>query len=383
MAEQTKEKENICIRRPKSFRCDQEYAGADASYGFDHILVPPYRHLRELGSGSFGVVILAQDNVTKEFVVIKYFKRDDNTGRRLAAREVAMLRLIKGSRSSKCPPSLPCYKRHFYDTKRERFAIVQSFSRGATVQQWLVDRDPGDITQLSREQIKGAFSPFVIDILTALRYLHKRDIIHGDVKPDNMSINPETKKSMLLDIGGSCVAREKTGFVASCYTNRPAWTPSYASPAIYQEYSMRKTMTKEVGQKGDMWAFGLSLVHAVSFQRTFRDIRVIETFLSRHIMEEEKQLYSLMGALLKTNDDERPGASAALLRMRAPSQRPVDTVVTLGPYWAQGKRRVITIAGHPKAKSKKSSTSSTQQTRRASDATLAQTSLTSKSRTGR
>lgn len=81
-------------------------------------------------------------------------------------------------------------------------------------------------------------------ILSALSFMHARNICHRDMKPDNIIFNPTTGQIKLIDFGFACISREKLRVFCG--------TPSFMSPEIVskKDYS---------GDKADVWASGIIL----------------------------------------------------------------------------------------------------------------------------
>ena len=131
--------------------------------------------------------------------------------------------------------------------------------------------------ELSKEVDKRGTIPepmaksIAVQILSALRYLHQRNIVHRDIKPDNILIasrNPLTVK--LSDFGLSkCVKDEETFLKTFC------GTLLYCAPEIYPDYTNYQigypTKRRRFGEPApktspydhsvDMWSFGAVLFH--------------------------------------------------------------------------------------------------------------------------
>lgn len=63
---------------------------------------------------------------------------------------------------------------------------------------------------------------FVDDMNEALRFIHKHSVFHGDIKPNNIMINPKTKKITLIDFGGAAKGRDfsQSSIIAAAATAR-------------------------------------------------------------------------------------------------------------------------------------------------------------------
>jgi len=103
----------------------------------------------------------------------------------------------------------------------------------------LSDKDRSSINLLTEDSL----SEYIKQILSALEYMHNGEIIHGDIKPENMVFESKTSKKLKLVDFGYAVQRNKCKFL-----DIPRGTPIYMAP----EYLNGK-YTESV----DVWAVGI------------------------------------------------------------------------------------------------------------------------------
>lgn len=156
--------------------------------------------------GGFGTtyraVMMNRDQKESQEVVIKVSKtaEDDNRNSLLAERDI--LSKLKH-------PRLPAvYEAFFY---KGLLCIAMEYIRGRDVSSYLRDEpiDRRTAMQWTRQ------------LLEALAYLHKRDIVHCDVKPSNLRISTETGDLILLDFG---ISQQKNQLVVRGHS------PRYSAP---------------------------------------------------------------------------------------------------------------------------------------------------------
>ncbi len=213
-----------------------------------------YTILRVFGAGGFGVTYLARDPGLDKLVAIKeYFPQD------FAFREGGSVRAKSGSADN-----FAWGKDRFVDEARTlaRFRhpnivgvmqifeanntayIVLEYESGRSLSKWLADIGGGP----SQDEVDLIAAP----ILDALELIHKNNLLHRDIAPDNIYIRDDGSP-VLLDFGS---AREA---IAARTKMMSAVVKSGYSPA--EQYSTRGSGQ---GPWTDIYAFAATLYMAIS-----------------------------------------------------------------------------------------------------------------------
>lgn len=137
---------------------------------------------------------------------------------------------------------------------------------------------------------------WLFDISSAVAYLHKFKIIHGDIKPSNILIyNKEIK---LHDFELSCfILHDKQQFENKMYTRQ------YRAPEVWN--------TNEWGFPADIWALGCTLYKLIYKKNIIPDFKYddeyidfLETFEPSKYMYDDKYKYILID-MLHSNPNKR------------------------------------------------------------------------------
>jgi len=152
-----------------------------------------YKIIRLLGRGGFGDTYLAEDGdlPNHPLCVVKHFQPKSTKpavlpiARRLFHREAQVLYKL-----GKNHAQIPALFAHFEE--RGEFYLVQEFIDGDNLTKEIY---PGH--RLTEKQIKKLLT----EILEVLAFVHQENIIHRDIKPQNIMRRRQDSKIILIDFG--------------------------------------------------------------------------------------------------------------------------------------------------------------------------------------
>ena len=154
-----------------------------------------YQIQQLLGQGGFGRTYLATDTerfdelcVLKEFVPSSKTQSTAQRSRELFGREARVLYQINH-------PQIPKFLAWF--EYAERLFLVQEYINGKTYSSLLSDRLAQQGQALSETEIVQ----WLRDLLPVLAYLHRQNIVHRDISPDNVMLPHGQSKPVLIDFG--------------------------------------------------------------------------------------------------------------------------------------------------------------------------------------
>lgn len=154
----------------------------------DPKVVGPYRILSKIAEGGFGKTYKAEEILTGLPVCIKHCSEISPENEEVLIEEA---RAMGGLRNY----ALPSYHQ-VVKLDDGSFALVMSFIPGKTVAQ-VVEKngalDPEHVSWISQR------------VLHALMYIHSQGVVHGDLKPQNIIVQPDSHNAVLVDFGLSMI----------------------------------------------------------------------------------------------------------------------------------------------------------------------------------
>lgn len=255
----------------------------------------------KLGSGGMGEVYRAEDTKLKRLVAMKRVAPE------LASDEQYRRRILKeAERASRL--SSP-HIAQIFDVIEEGSGIylVMEFIEGETL------RD-----RLRRPMTLVEFMRVAIECVEALVAAHEKNIVHCDLKPENIMLTPAGEVK-ILDFG---VARElsfpgKDAPTRSLDTGRGTLrgTPAYMAPEILLEQSM--------DARSDIFSLGAVFYEVLSGTHPFRATSFMAT--SDRILHESPR------PLSQINPEVKEGISLAIMKMVAknPQERQASALALL------------------------------------------------------
>ena len=193
----------------------------------------------ELGSGGFGKVVLGTHIPTGEKVAIKIMDKEqilsDELNKERVLNEISILKIVRHNNIIK-----------LYEVMEtpQKIYLVMEYCDNGEMFDYIVSKQ-----HLTEEQSCVFFQ----EIIDALTYLHSQNIVHRDVKPENILLQTfgNTLTCKLIDFG---ISRTYT---LDKLISTPCGTASYAPPEMHkgEEY---------YGLLSDVWSAGV-LLYAMAF----------------------------------------------------------------------------------------------------------------------
>jgi serine/threonine protein kinase len=178
------------------------------------VLSANYELESEVGRGGMGVVYCARDKRLKREIAIKILPPELSFRADIRQR---FLREAETAAQLNHPNIVPIYT---VEERDNLVYFVMAYIKGDNLGQRLQQHGPIPPVEVRR---------ILREVGDALAYAHHRNVIHRDIKPDNIIIDEETGRAMVTDFG---IARALTdsGDSRLTATGMAIGTPAYMSP---------------------------------------------------------------------------------------------------------------------------------------------------------
>jgi serine/threonine protein kinase len=188
-----------------------------------------YSFIKDLGNGGFGKVFLAREKVSNRYVAIKQLLNTNKSEQEDIIHEIEII-------SKFANPNIVTYYHHFFE--EDILYLVMEFCSGGTL------RD-----KISQNNVTPTEAiEWIQTLASCLRLIHKRGVIHHDIKPDNIVFS----QNGIIKIADFGVANKDIG------------TRAYMSPEAFQ-WDIDSTKDPRI----DIYALGVTLMELLSKQNPF------------------------------------------------------------------------------------------------------------------
>ena len=188
-----------------------------------------YTFIKDLGSGGFGKVFLAKERVSNRYVAIKKLKNTNKSEQEDIIHEIEMVSKFESS-------NIVTYYHHFFEDNT--LYLVMEYCPGGSLR-----------NKIKEGNIKSSEAIAWIETLAScIRNIHKKGIIHHDIKPDNILFS-QNGTIKIADFG---VANKEIG------------TRAYMSPESFQ-WEVNSTKDPRI----DIYALGVTLMEVLTKQNPF------------------------------------------------------------------------------------------------------------------
>jgi predicted Ser/Thr protein kinase len=223
---------------------------------------------RELGRGGMGVVFLARDVALDRLVALKLLPPD------LAALSTVRTRFLREARTAAGLAHPNIVPIHGVEETRGLVYFVMGYvdgeSLGARVRR-AGPLPPRDVMRVIQE------------LAWALAHAHARGIVHRDVKPDNVLLERDGDRALVVDFG---IARSVDADTPA--SGIRAGTPQYMSP--------EQIAGSAVDARSDLYSLGVTAFFAATGRLPFES-HSAEGFITKHLAEAPPALGTVAPAL--------------------------------------------------------------------------------------
>lgn len=316
-------------------------------------MVEGYSRVKKLGEGAFASVHLVRDERTGEHLVLKKIACRNINGANKALREVKLLRSCSHS-------GIIGYR---------DFSLVSGSDDDIVICLIMEFCDAGDVWDRVASACENNWSlppplttGWMLQIVDALRYLHSRDILHRDIKLENILISGPDQDSV-AKLGDFGLAKAFDGAAidgtAAARTKTKCGTPDYMAPEVLQGKSY--SVPAEVFSLGVVF-YALASVQLPTMLAL--DVATGKQLNWPMATQPERELQSLVEHMVKLYEEDRPlldqvatcaadlpsarlleGWASQAARAAANTQYPSTGVLTVNGSPVQPRRKPPALPG--------------------------------------
>lgn len=221
-------------------------------------MINEYVREYKIGAGSYGKVVLYRSTVDDKHYAIKAFHKSHLQRLRVAPSETAMGDVLREVMIMKMVehPNIVNLVEVIDDPETDHFYMVLEYVDG----KWACDEfgPPGAVGEETARK-------YLRDVVAGLMYLHAHNIIHGDIKPDNLLVT----SSGTVKIGDFSVSQVFED--DNDELRRSPGTPVFTAPECCVAITYR-------GRAADTWALGVTLYCMILGQYPFLGDSLQDTY---------------------------------------------------------------------------------------------------------
>ncbi|WOL19310.1 serine/threonine-protein kinase GRIK2 isoform X1 [Canna indica] len=221
-------------------------------------MVNEYVRECKIGSGSYGKVVLYRSTKDGKQYAIKIFHKSHLLKLRVAPSETAMTDVLREVAIMKMlgHPNIVNLVEVIDDPDTDNFYMVLEYVEG----KWMFE-GCGAASGLDESTTRR----YLRDIVAGLMYLHSHNVVHGDIKPDNLLVT-RSNNIKIADFSVSQVFEDDNDVL-----RRSPGTPVFTAPECCLDLSYH-------GKAADTWAVGVTLYCMVFGQYPFLGDTLQDTY---------------------------------------------------------------------------------------------------------
>jgi len=302
----------------------------------DWSLPAHYQIRASLGEGGFGEVLEAWDDKLHRSVAIKHLKNIDDAGH--------SARLLQEARMAASLRHAAFVKVFALEEGQGGQAIVMELVPGQTLKQALAQGRLGEAEVLS----------IVRQIAEAMREAHDSGLVHGDLKPSNLMVEP-SGQVRILDFGLAAQADPQA--TTSLLQADPQGTIAYMAP--------ERLLGSPLRPQSDIYALGVILYELLTGARPFAELNGLalaaahmqsgsnhwrypehmSTSLVQLVRAMTAPAESRLASMRQVSESLAPLSEAAAIRLPLAQPQTALSRPGSGLLWLRRQRRVLMAGG--------------------------------------
>ena len=211
-----------------------------------------YKIIESIGKGSFGEVYLAQDPINKKLVAIKKVSNNNGKLEKYLDYEIKIMKMLNHPNIVKFEGKI---------TLKNNTYIAMEYVNGGSL---------SDLLKNYKLKYGKPFDEQIVQylmkqIISALIHIHGYNIIHRDLKLDNIMVHFDSEKDKkelnvlkakikIIDFGFAIILPNEASL-----TNSAVGTFIYMDPKILDEFCRKALVSKSngYGKEVDIWSLGI------------------------------------------------------------------------------------------------------------------------------
>ncbi|XP_059180984.1 myosin light chain kinase, smooth muscle-like [Centropristis striata] len=247
VSEPSQESECVKMATTKEDKKEETELYVTVTIDTKHKAKDHYKVLEKLGVGKFGQVYRMSHNETGQVVAGKFYRGRTSKERAAARKEIEIMNRLHHPKLVQCLAA--------YETRSE-MVMVMDYIAGGELFERIVD-DNFEHTELTSAR-------YMQQILEGMQYVHKQNIIHLDLKPENI---------VCVDTTGTRIKIIDFGLASELEEGKPLMvmhgTPEFVAPEVISY--------EPVGLETDMWSIGVICFILLSGESPFQGNSDAET----------------------------------------------------------------------------------------------------------
>jgi len=221
-------------------------------------MINEYVRERKIGTGSYGKVVLHRSKKDDKLYAIKMLQKSRLRKLRISPTETAMMDVLREVSIMKelDHPNIVHLVEVIDDPESDHFYMVLEYAEGG----WIFEGS-GPVGGIG----EAVSCRYLSDVVAGLMYLHQHNVIHGDIKPENLLIGGDGLIK-ICDFGVSCLFEDGDDEV-----QRSPGTPIFTAPECCVGVTYH-------GKAADIWALGCTLYCMVLGRYPFKGETLQSTY---------------------------------------------------------------------------------------------------------